>query len=232
MNIKTAVGLLMLCSTGAQAGLLSLLDVATLKESELEMCPNISVEKMVNSFFEDPEWTGGNVSGTITYASQPARAMVQVWMQDDGFSVEALEINGRPQPEGMLDLLLEKMCQSARGADHTGDPQQQAVALPFTGTRYFNFGGENGIQQSITIAPNGRVTLRSHGATTVSVDYQGMYENPLLTPAGNYRVHADKTKAETSLTHQSAKSSCARQNCLHLDALKPKTTTSTVNRNS
>lgn len=129
MNIKTAVGLLMLCSTGAQAGLLSLLDVATLKESELEMCPNISVEKMVNSFFEDPEWTGGkaadgrklvNVSGTITYASQPARAMVQVWMQDDGFSVEALEINGRPQPEGMLDLLLEKMCQSARGTDHTG----------------------------------------------------------------------------------------------------------------
>ncbi len=133
-----------------------------------------------------------NVSGTITYASQPARAMVQVWMQDDGFSVEALEINGRPQPEGMLDLLLEKMCQSARGADHTGDPQPQAVALPFTGTRYFNFGGENGIQQSITIAPNGRVTLRSHGATSVSVDYQGTYENPLLTPAGNYRVHADK----------------------------------------
>ncbi|BCK62662.1 hypothetical protein KAM330_16510 [Aeromonas hydrophila] len=42
------------------------------------------------------------------------------------------------------------------------------------------------------IAPNGRVTLRSHGATSVSVDYQGMYENPLLTPAGNYRVHADK----------------------------------------
>ncbi len=201
MNIKTAVGLLMLCSTGAQAGLLSLLDVATLKESELEMCPNISVEKMVNSFFEDPEWTGGkaadgrklvNVSGTITYASQPARAMVQVWVQDDGFSVEALEINGRPQPEGMLDLLLEKMCQSARGTDHIGDPQQQAVVLPFTGTRYFNFGGENGIQQSITIAPNGRVTLRSHGATSVSVDYQGMYENPLLTPAGNYRVHADK----------------------------------------
>jgi len=201
MNIKTAVGLLMLCSTGAQAGLLSLLDVATLKESELDMCPNISVEKMVNSFFEDPEWTGGkaadgrklvNVSGTITYASQPARAMVQVWIQDDGFSVEALEINGRPQPEGMLDLLLEKMCQSARGSDHTGDPQQQAVALPFTGTRYFNFGGENGIQQSITIAPNGRVTLRSHGTTSVSVDYQGMYENPLLTPAGNYRVHADK----------------------------------------
>ncbi|WP_324036540.1 hypothetical protein, partial [Aeromonas caviae] len=154
----------------AQAGLLSLLDVATLKESELEMCPNITVEKMVNNFFEDPEWTGGkaadgrklvNVSGTITYASQPARAMVQVWMQDDGFSVEALEINGRPQPEGMLDLLLEKMCQSARGADHTGTPQQQAVALPFTGTRYFNFGGESGIQQSITIAPNGRVTLRS-----------------------------------------------------------------------
>ncbi|WP_279458660.1 hypothetical protein [Aeromonas veronii] len=52
MNIKTAVGLLMLCSTGAYAGVLSLLDVATLKESELEMCPNISVEKMVNSFFE------------------------------------------------------------------------------------------------------------------------------------------------------------------------------------
>ena len=73
MKMKMAAGLLMLCSTGAQAGLLSLLDVATLKESELDMCPNISVEKMVNSFFEDPEWTGGkaadgrklvNVSGT------------------------------------------------------------------------------------------------------------------------------------------------------------------------
>lgn len=201
MNKQLAIALLMLCSAEAHADLLSMLDVATVKESTLDMCPNTTVEKMVDSFFEDPEWTGGkaadgrklvNVSGTITYASQPARAMVQVWMQDDGFSVEALEINGRPQPEGMLDLLLEKMCQSARGSDHTGDPQPQAADLPFTGTRYFNFGGESGTQQSITIAPNGRVTLRSHGATSVSVDYQGMYENPLLTPAGNYRVHADK----------------------------------------
>ena len=56
---KTAVGLLMLCSTGAQAGLLSLLDVATLKESKLEMCPNISVEKMVNSFSKTPSGPAG-----------------------------------------------------------------------------------------------------------------------------------------------------------------------------
>jgi hypothetical protein len=205
MNKNIAVGLLMLCSAGAQAGLLSILDVSTVKESELEMCPNITVEQMVDSFFEDPEWSGGkaadgrklvNVSGTIKYDNQPARAMVQIWMQGDDFSVEALEINGRPQPDGMLDALLAKMCQSAKGSDNAGNSGQQVEGLPFTGTKFFNFMGGSGTQQSITIDPNGHVTLRSHGAASaggnVSVDYEGIYEEPLLTPAGNYRVHADK----------------------------------------
>ena len=201
MKINIALGLLMLCATGAQAGLLSILDISTIKDSELEMCPNITIEKMVDSFFEDPEWSSGkaadgrklvNVSGTITYDNQPARALMQIWMRDDAFSVEALEINGRPQPEGMLNVLLAKMCQSANG-NNTEASEPQTKGLPFTGTRYFNFIGGSGTQQSITIDPNGLVTLRSYSAGgNVSVDYEGMYENPLLTPAGNYRVHADK----------------------------------------
>lgn len=208
MNKTIAVGVLMLCSAGAQAGLLSILDVSTVKESELEMCPNITVEQMVDNFFDDPEWSGGkaadgrklvNVSGTITYDNQPARAMVQIWMQGDDFSVEALEINGRPQPEVMLDALLAKMCQSAKGSDKAENSGQQAEGLPFTGTKFFNFMGGTGTGRSITIDNNGRITLKSYGAASAGaeefIDYQGMYNVPITTPNGYLRIEGDKIYA-------------------------------------
>ncbi|MGL6568098.1 hypothetical protein [Aeromonas dhakensis] len=119
--LAASVSLLM--APAAQAGLLSKWDELTVKGGELESCPGVTLEQQADSFFKDPDWSAGkaadgrklvNVSGTFTYGDRPVRGLLQMWVQGEGFSVEALEINGQPQPDVMIDALLSKLCEAAQ----------------------------------------------------------------------------------------------------------------------
>ena len=132
--------------------MLSKWDELTVKGGELESCPGVTLEQQADSFFKDPEWSAGkaadgrklvNVSGTFTYGDRPVRGLLQMWVQGEEFSVEALEINGQPQPDLMIDALLDKMCEAAR-SQHTKEVKgknQTRADLPFVGKRRFNFSG-------------------------------------------------------------------------------------------
>lgn len=187
--LAASVSLLMM--PAAQAGLLSKWDELTVKGGELESCPGVTLEQQADSFFKDPDWSAGkaadarklvNVSGTFTYLERPVRGMLQMWVQGEGFSVEALEINGQPQPDVMIDALLSKMCEAAQSQQPKGgDEKAQARAdLPFVGKRQFNFAGGSGTEKFITIQSNGHTVVESCGSEC-STDFEGPFTNPLKT---------------------------------------------------
>ena len=100
-------------------------EIETIKEGHLYMCPTATVEEVVNGFMGDPSWESGitedgikfvNISGDITYAGKPVRAVIQFVFSKDGTSFEynAFEINGVPQSQLMAAALLRKMCESAK----------------------------------------------------------------------------------------------------------------------
>ena len=79
---------------------------------------------------------------------------------------------------------------------------------PFYGTRYFNFYGGNGTGQSITIEQDGTVTVERHGTMSSSVEYQGVFSNPIIFPDQTgllfkegkiYRLRADGQFAQNCL---------------------------------
>lgn len=191
-----------LMAPAAQAGLLSKWDELTVKGGELESCPGVTLEQQADSFFKDPEWSAGkaadgrklvNVSGTFTYGDRPVRGLLQMWVQGEEFSVEALEINGQPQPDVMIDALLSKMCEAAR-SQHTKEVKgknQTRTDLPFVGKRRFNFSGGSGTAEFITIQSNGHTVVESC-CSECSIDFEGPFTNPLKTQYGVYRVEAKR----------------------------------------
>lgn len=207
-EIILAVSISLLMSQSAHAGLLSsTLNELTVKGGELQSCPNVTMEQQADSFFKDPEWSSleasdgrqlVNLSGTFTFKNRPVRGLLQMWIQDDSFSMEALEINGQPQPEVMIDALLSKMCEAAKANATMVSREEQE--LPFIGKRNFNFEGGSGTNEYITIHSNGQVVLESCGASNAlndfqaicSVDWEGIFTNPLKTKYGTYRVDADR----------------------------------------
>ncbi len=158
-RLVLAASVSLLMAPAAQAGLLSKWDELTVKGGELESCPGVTLEQQADSFFKDPEWSAGkatdgrklvNVSGTFTYGDRPVRGLLQMWVQGEEFSVEALEINGQPQPDVMIDALLSKMCEAAQSQqpkEVKGNAQARAD-LPFVGKRRFNFSGGGVVQPS------------------------------------------------------------------------------------
>jgi hypothetical protein len=64
----------------------------------------------------------------------------------------------------------------------TAAPQ---TALPFVGTKYFNFLNGSGTGQSITIAPDGTTTVKTHGTMNTSISYSGPFTNPILFKDGD-----------------------------------------------
>jgi hypothetical protein len=52
--------------------------------------------------------------------------------------------------------------------------------IPFTGTRYFNFMGGSGTEQSITVEKNGVATLKHYGVVSSGVSWKGKFANPLI----------------------------------------------------
>ncbi|WP_421291564.1 hypothetical protein [Aeromonas taiwanensis] len=211
-NTTLAVMISLLMAPAAQAGLLSKLDEFTVKGGELESCPGVTLEQQADSFFKDPEWTAGNaadgrklvnVSGTFTYDDRPVRGLLQMWIQGEEFSVEALEINGQPQPDVMIDALLEKMCEAAKEEVVPQTAQQGKQGLPFIGKRSFNFAGGSGTERYITIRQNGQTMIESCGASLMddsgnfqepscSVDWKGPFATPLKTSSAMYRVEKER----------------------------------------
>ena len=201
-RLVLAASVSLLMAPAAQAGLLSKWDELTVKGGELESCPGVTLEQQADSFFKDPEWSAGkatdgrklvNVSGTFTYMERPVRGLLQMWVQGEEFSVEALEINGQPQPDVMIDALLSKMCEAAQSLQpKEGDEKAQARAdLPFVGKRRFNFSGGSGTAEFITIQSNGHTVVESCGSEC-SIDFEGPFTNPLKTQYGVYRVEAKR----------------------------------------
>ncbi|MGU5762045.1 hypothetical protein [Aeromonas hydrophila] len=201
-RIALAASVSLLMAPAAQAGLLSKWDELIVKGGELDSCPGVTLDQQADSFFKDPDWSAGkaadgrklvNVSGTFTYMERPVRGMLQMWVQGEAFSVEALEINGQPQPEIMIDALLSKMCEAAQSQqpkEVKGNAQARAD-LPFLGKRRFNFSGGSGTAEFITIQSNGHTVVESCGSEC-SIDFEGPFTNPLKTRYGIYRVEAKR----------------------------------------
>ena len=51
--------------------------------------------------------------------------------------------------------------------------------LPFIGTKYFNFIGEGGTEESITVREDGTTTLKFYGLVNQGVIWKGKFSNPL-----------------------------------------------------
>ena len=198
--LAASVSLLMM--PAAHAGLLSKWDELIVKGGELDSCPGVTLDQQADSFFKDPDWSAGkaadgrklvNVSGTFTYLERPVRGMLQMWVQGEAFSVEALEINGQPQPDIMIVALLSKMCEAAQSQqpkEVKGNAQARAD-LPFVGKRRFNFSGGSGTAEFIMIQSNGHTVVESCGSVC-SIDFEGPFTNPLKTQYGIYRVEAKR----------------------------------------
>lgn len=211
-KILLAASLSLLITPAAQAGWFSKLDEQTVKGGELESCPGVTLEQQADSFFKDPEWSAGkatdgrklvNVSGTFTYGDRPVRGLLQMWIQGEEFSVEALEINGQPQSDLMIDALLDKMCEAAKEEAAPQTALHGKQPLPFIGKRSFNFAGGNGTERYITIQKNGLTVIESCGAALMddngnfqepscSVDWKGPFAIPLKTSSAIYRVEKDR----------------------------------------
>lgn len=94
-------------------------EIATIKQSNLGMCPTATVEEMVDGFMRDPSWESDiteegikivNISGDITYADKPVRAVLQFFFSEDetSFEYNAFEINEVPQNQLIAGSLLTK----------------------------------------------------------------------------------------------------------------------------
>lgn len=100
-------------------------EVKQVKGGVLQMCPNHTVEQMVDGFMGNPSWKSGksadgkvfvNVEGDITFHEKPVRALVQFIVEGDNFSFGAFEMNSIPSANIIAVGLLEKMCGNAKGA--------------------------------------------------------------------------------------------------------------------
>lgn len=121
--LSTAAALMILSSLGNH-----LVDselVIIVKGGELSICPNSTVEQMVDGFMDSPSWDSGttesgvnfvNISGGITLRDKPVKGVIQFVFTDNAntkFKYNAFEINGVPQNNSMAVVLIRNMCKSA-----------------------------------------------------------------------------------------------------------------------
>ena len=98
-------------------------EVQMVKGGTLSMCPDATVEQMVNSFISQPSWESGvteggikfvNIEGGITFQEKPVTAAIQFMLgEGSSFEFNAFEINDLPQMKLMALGLMNKMCDSA-----------------------------------------------------------------------------------------------------------------------
>jgi hypothetical protein len=119
-----SLGILIVFSTAInQQGISDSKNVKVVKGGVLQMCPNATVEQMVNGFMGSPSWKSGesksgikyvNVGGDITYHEKKVRAVIQFTIDEknNSFKFNAFEINDVPQANLIASALLKKMCES------------------------------------------------------------------------------------------------------------------------
>lgn len=96
-------------------------EVHMVKGGTLQSCPDKTVEQMVNGYMGNPEWHSlvaedgndyVNVVGEISYDNQPTKAEIQFRLNKEksSFQFQAWELGGKPAPDIVAAVLLEKMC--------------------------------------------------------------------------------------------------------------------------
>lgn len=96
-------------------------EVLMVKGGTLQSCPDKTVEQMVNGYMGNPEWRSlvaedgndyVNVVGEISYNNQPTKAEIQFRLNKEksSFQFQAWELGGKPAPDIVAAVLLEKMC--------------------------------------------------------------------------------------------------------------------------
>ena len=96
-------------------------EVQMVKGGTLQSCPDKTVEQMVNGYMGNPEWRSlvaedgndyVNVVGEISYNNQPTKAEIQFQLNKEksSFRFQAWELGGKPAPDIVAAVLLEKMC--------------------------------------------------------------------------------------------------------------------------
>ncbi|OQQ05420.1 hypothetical protein BK411_17420 [Vibrio splendidus] len=115
--------LLMTCCMSASASWFDSDDVEAVKGAELNACPDVSVEQMVDSFLSSPSWesftTDGrtfvNIEGGLEFNDKPVDGLIQFELfEDDSLNINAFELNEIAQNHFMTVALVEKMCESAK----------------------------------------------------------------------------------------------------------------------
>lgn len=96
-------------------------NVLKVKGSKLSAYPSSkTIGEAIDAFFADAKWSSGtsdkgvafvNAEGKITYADKEVTAVLQFQISKDGktFQVNALEFNGVPQNQLMINGLLAKI---------------------------------------------------------------------------------------------------------------------------
>ena len=85
--------------------------------------PNVNIGTITDRYFSNPRWesiigTDGNryvnMTGGFSYLNSPATAKIQFRLYSDGsFILRAFEINGEPQSDFMIVVLIEDMYDEA-----------------------------------------------------------------------------------------------------------------------
>ena len=122
-KIRIALGAFAVLITLAGCG--DSAEVKMVKGGKLQMCPNATVEEMVDGFLGDPSWESGksndgqefvNVEGKMTFQEKEVTAKVQFFINKDrtSFQYNAFEMNDIPQNNFIASALLSKMCESVK----------------------------------------------------------------------------------------------------------------------
>jgi len=99
--------------------------ISIVKKGALQMCPDHTIEELVNASMEKPKWkhTVGennvdyvNISGLIA-TGRPTNVMWQFWVRNNTFGTEALELDKEPQNNSAVVLLINVMCNAATVAE-------------------------------------------------------------------------------------------------------------------
>ena len=101
-------------------------EVLMVQGGKLGSCPSKTVKQMVDGFMGSPSWASiaaddgvnyVNISGDITYADKPIKALLQFKVnKDETFEYNALEYNGVVQNNLEAMNLLTTMCEEGTGS--------------------------------------------------------------------------------------------------------------------
>jgi len=121
INIVTAMSLQMALENRSSSNK----EIEIVKQSSLEMCPNATVEQMVDGYISNPSWESDvsddgvkfvNISGEITYLNKTVDALLQFTFTKDGtsFKYNYFEMNEMVQNDFLANALLSNMCESTK----------------------------------------------------------------------------------------------------------------------